>query len=49
MRRQLHPVLRKAKGLQHGFGEVQAAFNLAHDLLACAEDVRVVLREAAHS
>ena len=47
--RKLHLELREAEGLQHALGKVDARGDLALDLLRRAEDVRVVLRKAAHA
>ena len=47
MGRELDAVLLEAKGGEHGFGEVEASLDLADDLAGSAEDVSVVLGEAA--
>ena len=41
--------LLEAEGFEDGFGEVDAGFDLVFDLFGGAEDVGVVLREAAHA
>ena len=41
--------LREAEGLEHGLGKVDAGGDFALDLRRHAEDVRVVLRKAAHA
>ena len=42
-------ILLEAEGLEHGFGEVDAGVDLVFDLVGRAEDVGVVLGEAAHA
>ena len=39
----------ESEGFEHGLGEVDAGFYFALDLFGGAEDVSVVLREAAHA
>ena len=41
--------LLEAEGLEHGFGEVEACDDFALNLPGRAEDVRIVLRKAAHT
>ena len=45
----LHFVAVEAENAQHFPGEFDAVLNFLFDLLGHAEDVRVVLREAAHA
>ena len=45
----LDHVLAEAERLHHGESEIDARFDLGFDLLRHAENVRVVLREAAHA
>ena len=47
--RQLHLEFGKAEGFEDRLGEIDAAGDFAFDLRGHAEDVGVVLREAAHA
>src|SRR5579875_251223 len=48
-RGELDAILLEAEGPEHRLGEVKAGDDLAFDLFGRAEDMRVVLREAAHA
>ncbi len=45
----LHLISIEAEGLEHGVNELDAAFDLSFQLVAHAEDVRIVLGEAANA
>ena len=47
--RKLDLELREAEGFEDGFGKIDAGGDFAFDLRGHAEDVGVVLREAAHA
>ena len=48
-RRKLDFEFLEAEGLEHGLGKVDAGDDFAFNLRGHAEDVRIVLREAAHA